>query len=229
MTSTLGSVGRTKAASSSGAALTPPQCDGGSRLSSTTFSTSVSSAASTRMRNWACLDALMPARNAGSSFKSQAADMVSRLVGNALNTPDTWREEWRFRCEMHRKVGEVASDRIFDCKFANDRNGVLVKSDVDVIRRNATDLNFTSNFGCLETLFHALPPSRRGQVSWLQLERMPRRPLACCPVIALCLLRVTIGASSAVWSNSEYISGGAREAPDDHRSGPRCEGLEDDT
>ena len=92
----LGSVGRTKAASSSGAELTPPQCEGGKRLISTDCSASTIAGGFDVDAQFAAPRGVDAGEKRWIELEVEAADVVDGLVGDTLDAPDAGRQERRF-------------------------------------------------------------------------------------------------------------------------------------
>jgi hypothetical protein len=65
--------------------------------------------------------------------------MMDGLVGDAFDAPDTGREKRRFRRQMDGGLGQIAAERVFNRKVANNRHGILIERDVDVVGRGAVD------------------------------------------------------------------------------------------
>ena len=86
--------------------------------------------------------------------------MVDGLVGDALDAPDAGREKWRFGREMDRNFRQIAAQRVFDREVADDRHGVLIERDVDVVRGGAGDFYPCSRIIQSISLQHTLPPNR---------------------------------------------------------------------
>jgi hypothetical protein len=84
-------------------------------------------------------------------------EMMDVLVGNLFDPPDAGRYERWLRGEADLDLGDVASGRVLDGQFANDRNGVLVKCEVDALGGRT---------GGLHTTFQHLYPSVCPSVSW---------------------------------------------------------------
>ncbi len=83
--------------------------------------------------------------------------MVDRLVCDTLNAPDAGRKKRRFSRQMDRNLGEIAAQLVLDRQVSDDRYGVLVERDVDVIRSGRGNF-YSSGHRCLmlRPLEHAL-------------------------------------------------------------------------
>jgi len=75
--------------------------------------------------------------------------MVDGLVGDALDAPDAGREKRGFRRQMDGDLGQIAAERVFNRKVANNRYSILIERDVDVVRRGAGDFQ-SSGHRCLK-------------------------------------------------------------------------------
>ena len=75
--------------------------------------------------------------------------MMDGLVGDAFDAPDAGGEKRWFRRQMDRDLGEIAAERVFNRKIANNRHGILIEGDVDVVRRDAGDFQ-SSGHRCLK-------------------------------------------------------------------------------
>ncbi len=84
--------------------------------------------------------------------------MVDGLVGDALDTPNAGRQKRRFCRQMDGNLGQIAAECVFDREIADDWHGVLVKRDVDVVRRGAGNFQSSAHrFLNLSSLKHILP------------------------------------------------------------------------
>jgi hypothetical protein len=75
--------------------------------------------------------------------------MMDGLVRDAFYAPDTESEKRWFRPQMNRDLGQIAAERVFNRKVANNRYSILIERDVDVLRRCAGDFQ-NSGHRCLK-------------------------------------------------------------------------------
>ncbi|WFU20789.1 hypothetical protein [Bradyrhizobium sp. CB3481] len=95
----------------------------------------------------------------GIKLQIETANVVNCLVRDALDAPNSRRDEWRLRCQVDRNSRNIGAQSIFDCEVPDDRNSVLIERNVDVIRRDARNFYSTGNH------FLSFSPVQHGHAS----------------------------------------------------------------